>query len=67
MQRQTVEGAEIVTARGTVNEVSDDGLVSVEYPGGRRATIRVPLEQVPSYRLLLGRDWRRLPPLASQP
>ena len=55
-----------VEAPGTVHDVSDEGCVCVEYPGGRTERIHVPLEQVPRYRALLGRPWCRLPPLDLQ-
>jgi hypothetical protein len=61
------EGPFAAEERGTVTVVTDEGCVSIEYPGGRQERVRVPLEQVPSYRSLVGRGWRRLPPLASRP
>jgi hypothetical protein len=56
-----------VSPHGLVSDVTEDGVVCIEYPGGKRCTVRVPLELVPSYRSLVGQDWRRLPSLASQP
>jgi hypothetical protein len=47
---------------GIIHDVTDEGWVSIESPTGRRMSLRVPLEQVPHYRSLVGSDWRRLPP-----
>jgi hypothetical protein len=51
---------------GVVQEVSDEGLVWISYGNGPRSFVRVPLELVPSYRLLVGHPFARLAPATDE-